>query len=82
MSSESVPVLDRTRKQGIFNLCFQYEVEDTLDIAVVSVRRETLEQDGARHGVHGYVCGLHAVEDLPSANHDIRKDASAQERAH
>ena len=38
-----------------------------------------LDRNGARHGDHGYVCGLHAVENLPSAIQNIRKDASAQE---
>ena len=47
--------------------CFQYEVEVTFDVTMVSVRRETLEQDGARHGVHGYVCELFVAENLPSA---------------
>ena len=45
-----------TGKQGVINLRLQHEVEDTLDIAVVSVCRQTLQQDGARHDIHGYVC--------------------------
>ena len=43
------------------------------------VRRQTLQQDGARHGVHGYVCGLHVAENLSSAIQIIRNDASVQE---
>ena len=34
----NVAGLDRTPKQGILNLRFQYEVEDTLDVTLVSVR--------------------------------------------
>ena len=64
---QNVAGLDRTRKQGILNFRFQYEVEDTFDVTLVSVRRETLEQDEARHGVHGNVCELYVAENLPSA---------------
>ena len=56
--SQDVAGLDRTRKQGNLNLRFHYEVEDALDVTIVSVRRQTLQQDGVRHGVHDYVCGL------------------------
>ena len=45
-----VASVDRTGKQGVNNLRLQHEVEVTLDIAVVSVCRQTLQQDGARHG--------------------------------
>ena len=76
---QHVAGLDRTRKHGILNLRFQYEVEDTLDVTLVGVRRQTLQQDGARHGVHGCVCGLHVAENLSSAIQIIRNDASVQE---
>ena len=71
--------LDRTRKQDIFNLHFQYVIESTLDIVVVSVRRETLQQDGTHHGIHDYVCGLYVVENLLNATYNIRNDASVQD---
>ena len=68
---QNVAGLYRTRKQGILNLCFQYEAEDTFDVTLVSVRRETLEQDGARHGDHGCVCELDADENLPSTTESL-----------
>ena len=76
---QPVASLDGSRKEGVINFRLQNEVKDMLEVALRSVRRQAFQQDGARHGVHGDVCGFHVVKNLLCAIPILCKDASVSE---